>query len=711
MSNKKNIWKNPSVKYVGILLIGLFIGWVIFGGTNGHTHELTSEQDQENSVIYTCSMHPQIRQNTPGKCPLCGMDLTPLKSTDSGEDHLDDSAIVMSKSAVALANIQTSRVTTENPVKDIELYGSIQVDERQQHSQSAHVSGRIEKLYVNFTGETVKQGQLLATIYSAELLTAQQELLEALKLQDFQPLLLQAAKERLQYYKMTPSQIQKVIDTKKASALVNIYSNTQGTVISKNVDQGDYVEQGSILYNIANLQTLWAVFDAYEQDLPFLKVNDVVSYTLQSTPGEVYNGKISFINPILDAQSRTAKVRVETQNKNQQLMPQMYAKAIIQAPLKNSTNEIVIPKSAVLWTGKRSLVYIKIPNTTTPAFQVRQVTLGPSLGNSYVILQGLTPGEEIVTNGVFVLDASAQLEGKNSMINSDNQTTENPTYTHSLLVNGNCEMCKDRIQKAANNIPGVLLSSWDSSTKILDLKLDTTKTSLQQVSKQVAKVGHQTQFDNVNEKDYQNLAACCKYDRDSFSKLVGEKQSNSLKLWVNGNCEMCQQRIQQAALALPGVKTALWDVKTKELSLEIDPKKVTLDKISQSIANKGHQTQLHNPQDKVYQELPSCCKYTLSESKATTHKTSDNLTSLVVKGNCEMCKDRIQKAATTLKGVKSAHWDIASNLLTVDIDPKLVTLAQISKVIAESGHDTALDKASNASYMSLHTCCKYTRES
>lgn len=610
MSNIKNIWNKPSLKYGAILIIGLFLGWLIFGGSQGHTHELTQETTQDSQVIYTCSMHPQIRQDTPGKCPLCAMDLTPLKASESGDDHLDDSAIVMSKSAVALANIQTTTVSREKPIKNIELYGSIQVDQRGESSQSAHVSGRIEKLFVNSTGENVKQGQLLATIYSSELLSAQQELLEALKLQDFQPMLLQAAKQKLAYYKMTPVQIQKLIDSKKPSALVNIYANTQGSVVSKNVNQGDYIEQGSVLYNIANLSKVWAVFDAYEQDLPFLKVNDPLTYTLQGRPGEKFEGKISFINPILDPLSRTAKIRVETKNNNLELKPQMYATAIIQAALTPSENQIVIPKSAVLWTGKRSLVYVKIPNTNTPAFEMRQVVLGPSLGDSYVILEGLKENEQLVTNGVFVLDASAQLEGKNSMINTLEQS-DAPKHdpTHSLLVNGNCQMCKERIENAAKNIPGVLWAKWEAKTKKLDLELDLSKTDLSTVSKAVALAGHQTQMHEVTLSVYEDLPGCCKYDQESFQDLVKTENANTLTLKVSGNCQMCQNRIQDAALGVLGVNSALWDVESKELSLKIDPKKTSLEQVSKAVAKQGHDTALDKASDQSYEALHGCCKY------------------------------------------------------------------------------------------------------
>ncbi|MEC4114194.1 efflux RND transporter periplasmic adaptor subunit [Myroides pelagicus] len=527
METIKNIFRNNLVKYSSVLLVGLLLGWLVFGSAATHQHNGDEAPTTQAATVWTCSMHPQIKMDKPGKCPLCAMDLIPLKATDSGDDVIDDNAIQMSKQAIALANIQTTRVSSEEPIKDIQLYGTIQVDERLQQSQTSHVNGRIERLYVNFTGESVRQGQLIASIYSPDLLTAQQELLEAVKLKDFQPLLVDAAKEKLRLWKMSDSQINNILSSKKVSPYVNVYANTSGIVVAKNVNEGDYISQGTVLYSVSNLSKVWAVFDAYEQDLPFLKVGDQLSYTLQSLPGEIYTGKISFINPIIDATTRTAKVRVETNNKDQKLKPEMYANARVKAPMKQYNNEIIIPKSAVLWTGKRSIIYVKQPNTTTPAFKLREVELGPSLGDSYVVMTGLNSGEEIVTNGVFTVDASAQLEGKTSMMNNDgagavtghaghadHNTTTQAKADHAMFkVSGNCGLCKERIEDAAKTVAGVLSVDWVVDTKELHLNYDKKKTTKQAVSQAIAKVGHDTEFHKATEKDYVNLHSCCQYER------------------------------------------------------------------------------------------------------------------------------------------------------------------------------------------------------
>lgn len=527
----KKIITNNYIKYGTILLIGLLIGWLIFGSSeSGHNHvEADHTHNESNEQVWTCSMHPQIKQDKSGKCPICGMDLIPLKTLGSGDEAIDPASIQMSKEAAALANVETTIISRQNPIKDIHLYGTIQADERLSQSQTSHVSGRIEDLFINFTGETVNRGQTIARIYSPELLSAQQELLEAIRMQPAQPFLVDAAREKLRLWKLTDEQISKIEESGNVSALVDIKANTSGIVSSKNVNQGDYVNQGSVLFDIANLSQVWAMFDAYEVDLPFLKVGDKIDFTLQAVPGKTFTGKISFIDPILDKTTRTAKVRVETPNPGLLLKPEMYTNASIQAPLKQFNDNIVIPKSAVLWTGKRSIVYVKQPNTESPAFMLREVELGPSLGDAYVVISGLNDGDEIVTNGAFTIDASAQLEGKRSMMNTettraitgheghtmsghDMHNMSSNKEEHTMInVDGACEMCKERIEKAAKSVSGVSVASWDIKTKKLHLNFDSSKTNVEAISKAVAKAGHDTDKYKADKATYDSLPECCKY--------------------------------------------------------------------------------------------------------------------------------------------------------------------------------------------------------
>jgi Cu(I)/Ag(I) efflux system membrane fusion protein len=455
-------------------------------------------------------MHPQIRQDKPGKCPLCAMDLIPLKTAGTAVEVTGSDEIMLSKEAVALADIQTAKAVRGNPVKDIRLYGTIQADERLSRSQTSHVNGRIEKLYVNFTGETVRQGQVIASVYSPELLTAQQELLEAVKISATQPDILSAAREKLRLLKLTDAQIAGIEQSGKASAQVDITANTGGIVVSMKVEQGDYAGQGTALFDLIDLSSVWAVFDAYETDLPCLKTGDRVEYTVQALPDKRFSGKITFINPVLDKTTRTAKIRVETSNAGMLLKPEMYATANVSASLKQYSDRIIVPKTAILWTGKRSIVYVKRPGSEAAVFKLREVELGVSLGDSYVILSGIAEGEEIVTNGVFAIDASMQLEGKQSMMNVE---TSPPTGSEHLTtaVQGLCEMCRERIEKAAKEIDGVISAGWDASTKQLHLHYDPSKTAPDSVLKAIAAAGHDTDRYRAGDSVYDALPECCKY--------------------------------------------------------------------------------------------------------------------------------------------------------------------------------------------------------
>jgi Cu(I)/Ag(I) efflux system membrane fusion protein len=500
--------------YILLLAGGVFLGWRLFGDHKNGEESVHNHAEVE-SQVWTCSMHPQIRQDKPGKCPLCAMDLIPLKTAGTMEGIADDDGIALSKEAMALADIQTTKVMKGDPVKVIHLYGTIQVDERLSRSQTSHINGRIETLFVNFTGETIRQGQVIASVYSPELLTAQQELLEAVKIAGTQPEILDAAREKLRLWKLTEHQIAETERSGNTSALIDIVANTDGIVVSKKVEQGDYVSQGTVLFDLINLSSVWAMFDAYEADLPYLNVGDKVEYTVQAIPGKSFSGKITFINPVLDKTTRTARIRVETINSDLLLKPEMYASASVSASLKQYSDRILIPKTALLWTGKRSIVYVKRNENAMAVFKLREVELGPSLGETYVILSGIVEGEEIVTNGVFSLDASVQLEGKRSMMNVEKQSSgvrPDSGDEHAVIVaQGLCGMCRERIENAARSVAGVSLASWDASTKQLHLHFDSSKTSADEVSKAIAGAGHDTDKYRADDRVYDALPECCRY--------------------------------------------------------------------------------------------------------------------------------------------------------------------------------------------------------
>ncbi len=406
------------IKYSLILIAGLFLGWLFFhrsGGTPADNVTALKEEHEEKGTIWTCAMHPQIRMEKPGKCPICGMDLIPL--SQSGNASADPDAIHLSDQSVILANVQTTVVSRGSQARQVRLYGKVQADERLLQSQVAHVSGRIEKLYVNFTGENVTAGQPLAEIYSPDLITAQQELLQTAETKKIQPDLYEATKDRLRQWKLSDEQISNIESSGKVISNFRVLSNTSGTVTARLVNAGDHISAGTVLFTVADLSKVWLLFDAYESDLSFLGKGKQVTFTLQSFPGIEYKGNISFIDPVIDPVTRVARVRVEYNNIKGELKPEMFATGVVSGSIAGYNNNISVPNSAVLWTGKRSVVYVKQPETTENVFKMREIELGPAMGGSYIVTAGLSEGEEIVTNGAFSVDASAQLEGKPSMMN------------------------------------------------------------------------------------------------------------------------------------------------------------------------------------------------------------------------------------------------------------------------------------------------------
>lgn len=413
---KLKLFSNKYVKYSLILIVGIFIGWLFFHSSQKSEKKTDQPTETAKSTIWTCAMHPQIQMSEPGKCPICGMELIPLAQGSSSS--IDPNAVHLSKEAAQLANVLTSVVTKQTPVKEVRLYGKVQADERLLQSQVAHIPGRIERLAVNFTGESVIKDQVLVQIYSPELISAQQELLETAKTKQTQPAIYEAVKEKLLLWKLTDSQIAKIEDSGTIQNNFDLVSNSNGIVTARRVNTGDHVQEGTVLFEIADLSKVWVMFDAYESDLQFLRKGEKISFTLEGLPGNKFTGRIVFIDPVIDPVTRVAKVRVETGNQSGKLKPEMFAVGIASSTLDEYRNNIVIPRTAVLWTGKRSIVYVKQPDTDEPIFNIREIDLGPMLGESYVIINGLSEGEEIVTRGTFSVDAAAQLEGKPSMMNA-----------------------------------------------------------------------------------------------------------------------------------------------------------------------------------------------------------------------------------------------------------------------------------------------------
>ena len=267
-----------------------------------------------------------------------------------------------------------------------------------------------------FTGAQVNKGQKIARLYSPELISAQRELLEALKLQTFNPGLLEAARNKLRYWKIGNATIENIEQKGTIQETFTVYADETGIVTNRRVSVGDYVKQGQPLFDLMNLRKVWVLFDAYEGDLTAINIGDKIAFTTPSIVGKTFKTRVTFIDPIINSNTRVTSVRTEIQNSKNSLKPEMLVYGTLQSK-SSATTLLSIPKSAVLWTGKRSVVYVKVPDLTVPSFQFREVKIGEAQGDSYQVLDGLELGEEIVTYGSFTIDAAAQLNNQASMMN------------------------------------------------------------------------------------------------------------------------------------------------------------------------------------------------------------------------------------------------------------------------------------------------------
>lgn len=490
----------------GILIIGIIIGSVFTGGNSEASHNESEHEYVQDPVtqLWTCAMHPQIQLEEPGNCPICGMELIPM-DTSASTEKISDAEIVLSEEAYQLGNIQTSVVEKGTTEKEIHLLGKVQPDERNLYSQVSHIPGRIERLYVNFTGEKVVKGQKIARIYSPELISAQKELFEAIRSKSIYPELYTATRNKLKLWKLTDNQINNIEKLEKIQEQIDILSDYSGYVMKRNVELGDYLKEGSSLFDIANLNTVWVLFDAYEADIQWIHKNDVIDFNIQALPGELFKGKVTYIDPFVTTSSRVAKVRVEIPNLTNKLLPEMFANGVIKAKLLNAKEALIIPKSAVLWTGKRAVVYVKVPHEKTISFVYREITLGADLGDFYIVKDGLMDGEIVATNGVFKIDASAQLVGKKSMMN--------PSAGKQNLGHAGMDMGGDKKQSA-------------SKTKMSDEEMKNMNAT--EVKTATEKTDHTNMINRIKvSKDFQNQLKTALND---YFKLKDAFASDDIKV-------------------------------------------------------------------------------------------------------------------------------------------------------------------------------------
>lgn len=459
-----------------VLAVGFFLGRL--GGSSEPASPEGSAQakTQAEPQVWTCSMHPQIRLPKKGLCPICNMDLIPAST---GEDSGAMRRLVVSENARKLMDIVTAPVERKFVSAAIRMVGKVDYDETRLAYITAWLPGRLDRLYVDYTGIPVNKGDHMVYLYSPELISAQEELLQALEavknvrntnlsvMREMTESTVIAAREKLRLWGLKAEQIEQIERTGKVQDHMTINAPSSGIVIHKNAVEGMYVQTGTRIYTIADLSQVWVKMDAYESDLEWLRYGQEVEFTTISYPGSVFKGTISFIDPILNERTRSVKIRINVPNSDGRLKPGMFVKAIVRAnvaaggrimeaalagkwicpmhpeviksnpgkcdvcqmPLVTTESlgyvsddpetvqkPLVIPVSAALVTGTRAIVYVQVPDTDKPTFEGREIVLGPRADSYYLVRSGLSEGELVVVKGNFKIDSSLQIMAKPSMM-------------------------------------------------------------------------------------------------------------------------------------------------------------------------------------------------------------------------------------------------------------------------------------------------------
>ncbi|TVR86987.1 MAG: efflux RND transporter periplasmic adaptor subunit [Saprospirales bacterium] len=402
---------------IALIALALGAGLVYFmmpSPDHEHPTETAPKNGSEESTIYTCSMHPQVERDEPGICPICEMDLVPKSAVESDDPHL----LQMTENAVRLSQLETSEAL---PVgvdggETISFSGKMREDRDRSARLITYVPGEIINLNVKYEGQRVRKGQHMADIFSPELRLQQEELIQAHKRRDESPGLYRATRRKLDNWRMDSSLVEKIIETGHALDILPVYATASGTVRTLNVSEGDMVSRGASLGRVADLSSLWAEFEVPETDLDQVRIGSELTFTTLSVPGHQFSATVYYIDPQVDPVKRTviARARVSAE---QRLKPEMLIRAYLYSDQSEEEALVQIPASAVLWTGPRSVVWVKVPDRDIPSFEYREVVLQRLSTRRAIIKEGLEVGEQVVSQGAFVIDAAAQLNNQRSMMN------------------------------------------------------------------------------------------------------------------------------------------------------------------------------------------------------------------------------------------------------------------------------------------------------
>ena len=413
-----------------VLSVGIALGAWFFDTTDSSVETGGAEEE----LLWSCAMHPHIRSSTPGSCPICGMSLTLRSNKGLASDARQ---ISLSEEAVALAEVSTVRLKRSSLRSELQLEGRLAWNEGSKRRLTTNYTGRIEQLYLVAEGEKVHRGQPVAELYAPSLYSLQTELLQAATAGSTKASWYLAAKQKLQDWGFSEEQIMSLKTKKRASPYIQVLAEESGTLVRRVAEVGDQLSRGGVLYEVADLSRLWVYFEAQETELAWLRVGIQLPFSVEGLPGVLFEAQVEQVSPVLKESTRVVEVQASVENKNLQLRPGMYVRS--KSSVSTGEDGLLVPRSAVLWTGKRSLVYLREGRDKKEVtFSLREVQLGPLFGRSYLVQSGLKAGEEVVTEGALSIDASMQLSGKAYMMRPpkpDHRTalkeTKQPNRRHS----------------------------------------------------------------------------------------------------------------------------------------------------------------------------------------------------------------------------------------------------------------------------------------
>lgn len=404
-------------------------------------------------------MHPQIIQDRPGQCPICGMDLVKKGEIDQEDqsdhdlDGADISSVKLSPSQQVLANVQTERVKTMQFQGEKTFNGYVKINESKFAHISTAVSGKIVKMFVSFEGEMVRKGQKVLEIYSPELVSTQKEYL--LALDNFNQVktsgnrlaieqaqsLVSSSRERLILWEMTYAQIDELERTRSVKTTTIQYSKYSGIITKKYVHVGHWAMAGEDIYDVADLSSVWVIANIYESDMQYIKNGQTAEIYSTAYPDEVMRAKINFINPVFNPESRTLEVRIDVSNKDMKLKPDMYLKVKINTYV---TQSISVPKNAVIRTGEHNYVYIE---KEKGVYEPKEVQIGYEQDGYYAITSGLAEGDLVVTSGGFLIDSESQIQKGFTSGHENHDDNSKKENNEELKINPNQDILKDMKDK------------------------------------------------------------------------------------------------------------------------------------------------------------------------------------------------------------------------------------------------------------------------